>query len=256
MLRSAGYDCDCVSNGKVAIEVITRGIYDLVFMDCQMPEMDGFEATRRIRENETDNNEDAGERVRIPIIALTAHAMKGDREQCLAAGMDDYLSKPLDPERVIATVEKWLDPSLRNPQKQIKAEESTTPAAEEEAVEMATTWDPIDYEKLIKQWNGKVEFVEKILQTFNVEAKSDLGAIEEALSKEDAKELAGCAHRLKGAAATIGAEAMRQEAALLEALGREGNLGKAQGRIKKLALEYERYSAHVAQILAAAPVSS
>jgi len=256
MLRSAGYDCECVANGKDALEAITRGSYDLVFMDCQMPEMDGFEATTKIREYESDCMEAGGEPLRIPVIALTAHAMKGDREQCLAAGMDDYLSKPLDPDRVIGTVEKWLDSSHPDPQRKYKMEGSKTRPVEKVTVDSSSNGDPIDYKKLLKQWNGKSEFVETILQTFNVEAKSDLGAIEQALSKHDAKELADCAHRLKGAAATIGAEAMRQEAALLEAMGRDGRLGDAPVRVKKLAVEYERYSSHMAQIFATAPMSS
>jgi CheY-like chemotaxis protein len=225
-------------------------------MDCQMPEMDGFEATMKIREFESKCMEEGAEAVRIPVIALTAHAMKGDREQCLAAGMDDYLSKPLDPDKVVGTVEKWLSTSHTAQERKNKMNEPRTQPAEVTTVEPATGGDPIDYPRLLEQWNGKSKFVEKILQTFNVEAKSDLGAIEQALAQQDAGQLAGCAHRLKGAAATIGAEAMRQEAALLEALGREGRLGDAPARVKKLAVEYERYSAHIAQIFATATVSS
>jgi two-component system, sensor histidine kinase and response regulator len=105
MLENLGCQVDVVGNGREAVGAISSATYDLVFMDCQMPEMDGYEATRSIRQRETTQIEG---RARIPIIALTGLAMEGDREQCLAAGMDDYLSKPFRMKELQAILTRWL----------------------------------------------------------------------------------------------------------------------------------------------------
>ncbi len=104
MLKAAGYQCEAVSNGREAVERVRAGGLDLVLMDCQMPVMDGFKATREIRREETERRPDR----RLPIIALTANALKGDEERCLAAGMDGYLTKPLDAEKLVSTIERHL----------------------------------------------------------------------------------------------------------------------------------------------------
>ena len=110
MIQFAGCECDCVVNGPAAVQAAISGNYDLMFMDCMMPGMDGYNATRAIRAEEAKLVA-AGQPVsRLPIIALTANAMEGDREECLAAGMDDYLSKPLDPEKVVQAINHWLTP--------------------------------------------------------------------------------------------------------------------------------------------------
>jgi CheY-like chemotaxis protein len=102
MVQKLGYRVNLVTNGKEAIDALSRSSYGLIFMDCQMPEMDGFEACREIRKR--------GSGVRIPIVAITANAMKGDRERCLAAGMDDYVSKPFKQEDLRIVIERWMPP--------------------------------------------------------------------------------------------------------------------------------------------------
>ena len=102
-LKKLGYSADVTSNGVEAIEALKTNEYALVFMDCQMPKMDGYEATRKIR-----NYESRGFNPHIPIIALTANAMKGDRDKCINAGMNDYLSKPLNPDKLSNKLKKWL----------------------------------------------------------------------------------------------------------------------------------------------------
>ena len=104
ILRQAGVECRAVENGRQALEAVAGEQFDLVLMDCQMPEMDGFTATQRIRELE-DGGQLAGH---LPVIALTANAIKGDRERCLAAGMDDYLSKPFEAQALLATMGRLL----------------------------------------------------------------------------------------------------------------------------------------------------
>jgi signal transduction histidine kinase/ActR/RegA family two-component response regulator len=100
MLKKLGYKADVVANGLEAVKAIQNIPYDLILMDCQMPEMDGFEATRQIRDNQGDG-------VRVPIIALTANAMEGDKERCLASGMDDYLTKPINLKKLKETLARW-----------------------------------------------------------------------------------------------------------------------------------------------------
>src|SRR5271165_776277 len=109
MIQKLGYRVDLVSNGREAIEALSRLTYSLIFMDCQMPEMDGFEACREIRKQWPES--------RIPIVAITANAMKGDRERCLAAGMDDYVSKPFKQEDLRLVIERWTagSPALEKP---------------------------------------------------------------------------------------------------------------------------------------------
>ncbi|MDQ2947633.1 MAG: response regulator [Acidobacteriota bacterium] len=101
MVQKLGYRADLVSNGREALDALARVPYGLVFMDCQMPEMDGFEACREIRSRDLEG-------ARLPIIAITANAMKGDRERCLAAGMDDYVSKPFKQDDLKNVLEKWI----------------------------------------------------------------------------------------------------------------------------------------------------
>jgi len=105
ILGKLGYEADVVANGKEAISALQRVDYDAVLMDCEMPELDGYEATRRIRERRTGTrNPD------LPIIAITAGAMGGDRDKCLQAGMNDYLAKPVEPRQLADILEKWLIP--------------------------------------------------------------------------------------------------------------------------------------------------
>jgi CheY-like chemotaxis protein len=109
LLEKAGHHVDVVANGREAVAALDDAVYDLVFMDCQMPDMDGFEATRAIRA------EEAGTPRHIPIVALTANAMQGDRERCLTAGMDDYIAKPVTTQTLAAALERWARSTTSHP---------------------------------------------------------------------------------------------------------------------------------------------
>ena len=108
MVQKLGYRADLVLNGREAVDALALVTYGLIFMDCQMPEMDGFEACREIRKRDVGG--------RIPIVAITANAMKGDREKCIAAGMDDYVSKPFKQEDLRVVIERWMPHGAEEPQ--------------------------------------------------------------------------------------------------------------------------------------------
>ncbi len=134
LLEKLGYRADVVRNGREAVEAVSRQPYAAVFMDCQMPELDGFAATQQIREREARRQSapDAPGGQRIPIIAMTGSTTPGNRERCLEAGMDDYLSKPLRAEQLQAVLQRWIrDPQtgVATPQKDARAESSSTPSS-------------------------------------------------------------------------------------------------------------------------------
>jgi signal transduction histidine kinase/CheY-like chemotaxis protein/HPt (histidine-containing phosphotransfer) domain-containing protein len=221
MISQLGCQCRWVGTGRGAVDTLEAGQkIDLVLMDCQMPEMDGYEATRRIRQAE---KEGAGRR-RLPIVALTAQATKEDRERCLQAGMDDYLSKPLDPEALAGILRKWMPPA-RDPK----------PAAGAVAES-----GPIDYPSLVRRCMGKQELAARLVNKLGEQANQDLRDMEHALAEREPGALAASAHRLKGAAANVSAEGLREAAAKLEAMGRNANLASAAEVLEQLRREVAR----------------
>ncbi|MEM9539702.1 MAG: response regulator [Cyanobacteria bacterium P01_E01_bin.42] len=203
-----GYRADCADNGREALDYLGQNDRDLVFMDCQMPVMDGYQATRTLREKE-------GETRHTIIIGLTAYAMKGDREKCLAAGMDDYLSKPVAAEDLAAMLEKWLSPA-------------TSQTANTSASLSASNKQPItktiDREYLQEITGGDREFEEELLQSFLNDARSDLESAKQTFAGGEAISLARHIHRIKGGAASIGALAVFEASRQLEELVRDRQL--------------------------------
>ena len=220
MLAALGYKFRWVSNGREAFEVWLSGQVDLILMDCQMPEMDGYEATRAIRIEEGRR----ADRRRIPIVALTAHATKGDRDRCLEAGMDDYLSKPLDPQLLGIMLARWIR----------RQAEVADPAT------LARVAGPVDYPALLRRCMNKPDLALKLVRKLVEQADQDVTAIAAALQRNDPAGLAASAHRLKGASANVSAGGLRQAASELEQLGRSGNLGPAGALIEQLQAELIR----------------
>ncbi len=209
LLMKRGHNVTAVENGRAAVEATARGnnAYDVILMDLQMPELGGLEATAAIRERE------AGSGQHLPVIALTAHAMQGDRERCLAAGMDGYLSKPININELISTVERFGTGEAQDAR-----HESTQPAGLavfDELAALATT-------------GGDRRLLREIVAMFRSDCPSALRRIERALGKRDAEALRMAAHALKGAVATVGSSAGRHAAADLEQLAKEGNVDKAR----------------------------
>ncbi len=267
MLERLGHRVDVVGNGLEAMEVLSRIPYDLVLMDCQMPEMDGYEATRLIRKAESealavqsqelgvksegpDKNVSAPSNSlsfsshagRIPIVAMTANAMKGDREKCLAAGMDDYICKPVTPEELVEMLSKWLSANQQLAGCQDDKDSAIASGGEDAhlkvqpvSVEDANSARPKYGEsvesvlplQLLEEWReaGGNDFVTSLVTRFVQDAATIVDKIQTALDSQDAAELRELAHGLKGIAANMGLTGLSTVAHQLEMLGRDENIG-------------------------------
>jgi len=193
LLSRRGHRVTVAANGQEAVDVLERERFDIVLMDLQMPVMGGLEATEVIRERERRL---ALERVRI--VAMTAHAMTGDRERCLAAGMDGYLAKPTEPHALFAEVEGTDGAALPAPL--------------------------IDQGDLVRRLHGDKELAADIVRLFTEECPALLDGIRKALDRGDAPGVRRAAHTLKGAAATAAATGISESAAVLEVLAAEGDI--------------------------------
>ncbi|HUY33629.1 MAG TPA: response regulator [Pirellulales bacterium] len=238
-LKSAGYVCDMRADGKQALAAVSAADYDLVLMDCHMPEMDGYEATRAIRELEQRRG---GGRA-VPIVALTANALAGDRQRCLDAGMTDYLKKPLEREELLAALERHLP---RPASESMNYESTTPPPLPQSAIPLPL---PLDWDALVERFTGDLDFVQMLLDKFERQTELDLEQLERAIATRDAKQTALVAHRLKGAAANLSAEALREAAANLETLGRQATMDEASGCLARLGDERERFRRYVREAL-------
>ena len=211
LLQKRGHHITAVENGRAAVTALTspakRG-FDVVLMDVQMPEMNGLEATAAIRQHE------AAAGGHVPIIALTAHALQGDRERCLAAGMDAYLAKPIDVEELISTVETC-------------AEGGSAPPSETAAALAAGVLPVFDHAAALKHSGGDRHLLTEVVALFRADYPGSLRQIGSAIQTNDAEQLRLAAHALKGALATIGSPAGREGAFKLEQMGRTGEVDGA-----------------------------
>ncbi len=245
LLKRAGYQCDVVASGRQAVEAALEKPYDLILMDCQMPEMDGFDATRAIRQHEQNGTLSREQNGRVPIVALTANAIKGDRERCLEAGMDDYATKPLDPDRLVQVIQTHLRAN-RGPQEDLSPPTADEPKAELELGGTAEAHPPtyrstpFDVDTLLKRWGNDREFVARLITKFVARAPDDLERLQRAITAGDTEETTRLAHGLKGAAAYVAAEKVRKLAAKLETMGRNGDLGEAESLLTDLKQELAR----------------
>jgi CheY-like chemotaxis protein len=226
MLRKAGYQVEIVENGRLALEALRSQTYHLVLMDVQMPEMDGLEATRLIRQRE-------GEGQHIPIIAMTAHAMKGDRELCLAAGMDDYLSKPLDPEEFHTVLhERLAEKPLRG---------GTAPLSLSLGPDVISpAGDPVDLTRSLPRFGGDERFFLSLLGEFVTDFPDRLKMMSACLAGSQTAELARLAHNLKGTAAIFNAEPLTTLATELEFQAKAGELAMTSKSIERIRGELPR----------------
>jgi CheY-like chemotaxis protein/HPt (histidine-containing phosphotransfer) domain-containing protein len=223
MLKKLGYHADLVCNGVEAVEALAKADYDVVLMDCFMPELDGYEATRRIRAVDTGTRNP-----RIPIIAVTADSMPGDRERCLQSGMNDYIPKPIELQKLSEILEKWLV-ALPNTEQAETA--PTRPAARTEAVFVQ--------EEMLARLMGDKELAGKVIAGFLSDTPRQLLLLKTKLEEGDAKGVKIIAHSLKGAAATLSAEALRAVCFELQEEAAGSELGNAELLLPQVKEQFE-----------------
>jgi len=222
-LAKLGVEVAVVSNGRAALDALARASYNVVLMDCQMPEMDGFAATAEVRRRElgTDRH--------TPIIAMTASALAGDRERCLRAGMDDYLSKPVKLEKLREVLAHWAG---------VQAAPSTPGAAVEatgEAVDLGALEELRSY-----QLEGETDALDHLITKFLDSARDECAEARAALSRGDPETLRRAVHRLKGSSGMFGARRLSALSARIEELSSRHTLGEAVPLVDELEQELER----------------
>ena len=236
MLENLGLEVELTNDGKEAFAAVQAKPPDLILMDCQMPEWDGFMTTRAIREWETRTNH-----VHIPIIALTANAMSGYGQVCQDAGMDDYLAKPLQDNELVDILKRWL-PAIQ--QELADKEVDTTHAVASEAL-------PFDFAKIKSLCRGQQAQVNEMLQLFVDSTQELLDALASALFDKDAKMAGRQAHQIKGAAAYIGAETITNLAGEIDTMAKQGNLDLADNVFLALQSAFEEVRECVKTIMEA-----
>ena len=216
ILNDAGFSCDTVLNGLEALKAIQEKNYSLILMDVQMPEMDGFTATTEIRKL-------GGKVGSIPIVAITAHALMGDREKCLSIGMDDYITKPIVAESLMKSIDKLLSIALKE-ETEVKAEPKT-----ETTNEMV-----FDFDHLNKVSMGDESFQREVIASYVDDVYTRYHNLELHVADSDFKKIISEAHTIKGASYSVGAKKIGDEALAVEISGKHNDLESAQERIKKL----------------------
>ena len=213
-LKKLGAEPEMVDNGRAAVEALARGRYDVVLMDCQMPEMDGYTATAEIRRREAETGR------HTPIVALTASAMAGDREECVRAGMDDYLSKPVKLEQLRDVLARWAGP----------AAEATDDAVDTSALDELRSYEVA----------GETGMLEGLIAKFLDSARDECAAAHAALSRSDPETLRRLFHGLKARSALFGARRFSALSARIEQLAKSGALGEAAPLLGELDRELQR----------------
>jgi two-component system, sensor histidine kinase and response regulator len=234
MLERLGYQADVAADGLEAVEALSRVPYAAVLMDVQMPEMDGYAATAEIRRREV------GTQRHIPVIAMTANALEGDREKALEAGMDDYVPKPVKPEELDAVLERWVSKADGDKASVLEVGEgaATTEASKE---------DPLDRSVLAGlrelQEECEPDLLEDLIELFLADVPPQLVALRKAAEADDAHSVERIAHTLIGSCANMGALGMETLCTELQEMGRSEDLRAAPGLISRLEEEFGRVRA-------------
>jgi two-component system sensor histidine kinase/response regulator len=227
VLEILGYIGDIVADGRSALHALQTTAYALVLTDCQMPEMDGYELSRRIRDPLTGVLNP-----QIPIIAVTAHSLSGDRERCVAAGMDDYLSKPLRPELLDKALTRWIGAGRLSP-------EAVNSSAAELPQPISPAESRFNADDLIERLMGNKALAKRVAETFVNNMPQELLALSTAIRNSDSEAIVIAAHSIKGAAANAAGTAVSDLAAKLESLGRVGDIASAAEVLPELDAEFQ-----------------
>ncbi|HEX5177414.1 MAG TPA: response regulator, partial [Chthoniobacteraceae bacterium] len=219
-LRQLGYSAEAVTNGREALDVLSNASFDIVLMDCQMPEIDGLEATRQIR----------ARKIPVRIIAMTANAMAGDRDECFAAGMDDYVTKPVRLDALDAALNRWRDGTRkvapRDPAPVWEPDDITPAVGDEEIAQ------------LVRESGGAE--IGELAAMFEEEGPRIFNVIAQALENSDADALRRAAHELKGASANFGAHRLHALCHAVEEHARARNVTEAETLLPALIAEHQR----------------
>ncbi len=250
LLEKAGIPVEQAETGRQVVEMLKEKFFSVVLMDVQMPELDGFEATQAIRQLE-------GPASQTPIIAMTAHVMKGDRERCLASGMNDYIAKPIDPEEMVEKILYWAIPAESEPSGEAASAESlptdgkASPSADGSA--RVDAWDnydeapPVELDDALPRFLDDREFFTQMLGEFVAQLPEQIAELQEDARAGDAQALYRHAHTLKGMAVNFSAGRLSGHASELEMDARREELGRAALLITRI----ERETASLQQYLAA-----
>ena len=212
-LTSFGYQVDAVLNGEQAVSEHKSKNYDLILMDIQMPEVDGYTATKIIRKLDAPLNS-------VPIIALTAHALTGDKEKCLVAGMNDYISKPVVAKEIVQIIDKYLGINENKPQ------------GDKEVIDKAS--DLFDFNRLNQVSLGDKEFEKDLLGDYFKDAEIKLETLKEYISQRNLRKIQELAHTLKGSSYSVGAKAIGDEALGIEISAKSNDIESVEERMIKL----------------------
>ncbi len=261
LLRKVGYEFDLAKNGREALQAIATKVYDVILMDCRMPEMDGFEATRLIRERE-------GSGRHVPVVALTASAMQDDRVACVEAGMDDFLSKPIDATKLYEMLARYMEvkpdtsPDLPvQPQRQPRLHAGaarlakTVPDLSQELDREFNDTRKVSGEDLVELWRlrdatgNDPELMAEMIRLFLRETERGVADIEAAVFRGDAGEVANAAHGVKGACANMGVPSMRDGANMLEQMGKDQQLSGAPQAYRSLAMDMAAVKTYLEGVL-------
>ena len=229
MLEKLGHSVEVANNGREAVDKVADGDFDLVFMDVQMPELDGLGATAEIREREQSSGG------HLPIVAMTAHAMQGDQERCIEAGMDAYTSKPIRRKAIEAVIQEIHERFL-----------AASPKASEESDGAGTV---IDTESLMEELDDDLDMLQTMVQMFEKDVGSRLPKLRDAVTAGDSETIASEAHALKGGVGNFFADSAFEAANKLESAARSGELDNAAGLLTSLEHELNRVKHTLTEIL-------
>ena len=226
-LNILGHEADCADNGKDALAMLTEQNYDLVLMDCQMPVLDGYTATQQLRRQEGNNH--------TVVIALTANAMPADRNQCLAAGMDDYISKPVSLDALCAILERWTTKQRVDKQLPVQGKQgervtitNIDATSTSKGVTISTNLEiPVDLHRLNQIMRGNQARQRRLLEIYIQNTQTELEEIKNAIAASDCLKLEQLGHRLKGSSANVGVTYIATIAAELELCAQQKNLSQA-----------------------------
>ena len=245
-LNSVGISVELAENGQEAVEAFKRNRYDLIFMDIQMPILDGYEATLRIRELESqaksDGTADNSPSVRrVPIIAMTAHALKGYKEKCLEAGMDDYITKPLRRKELISMVNKWISSDSAKVSDPASIENDNSLST----TEIKSNSEPIDLDRALEEFMDEKEVLKNVLEVFIQNASQQVDIINKAIRDQNSEIVRKEAHAIKGGASNLAAERLANIAFTLENIGSSDTLDQGYPVLQKLEAEIARLDSYV-----------